>query len=175
MHFRPWAWLLVGFVTACTPARLAGNFIVNPIRMPVVGAPAVAHEALTVETLEGFKLKGWVFRAAPQTGLVVVLHGKDINRQHYLEQALSLRAKGFTVVAYDQRAHGESEGTAITYGVNEVGDLQRVLDAAPRIEGQPCVVIGESLGAAVALQTAAVDQRITHVGPLRRSPTSARS
>lgn len=152
--------LLLLLLTACAPSKLAANFIVNPIRVPVVGAPAEPHEPLVVTTADGLKLHGWVFRAREPRGLVVLLHGKDINRQHYLAQALRLRALGFVVVAYDQRAHGQSEGTSITYGVHEVGDLQRVLDAVPV---GPVYVVGESLGAAVALQAAAVEPRIRGV------------
>lgn len=153
-------WLLLFFLVGCAPSKLAANFIVNPIRVPVVGAPGEAHDELAVKTADGLTLRGWVFRAEAPRGLVVLLHGKDINRQHFLPQALHLRALGFTVVALDQRAHGQSEGTSITYGVLEVGDVQRVLDAVPV---QPVFVVGESFGAAVALQVAAVEPRIAGV------------
>jgi hypothetical protein len=36
--------------------------------------------------------------------------------------------RGFDVVAYDSRAHGESDGDACTYGFFEKQDLRRVLD-----------------------------------------------
>jgi pimeloyl-ACP methyl ester carboxylesterase len=67
--------------------------------------------------------------------------------------------RGFDVVAYDSRAHGESEGEACTYGYYERVDLIRVLD---KVSG-PVVVMGTSLGAAVALQAAAEDNRIAAV------------
>jgi len=65
--------------------------------------------------------------------------------------------KGFDVLAYDSRAHGESTGDACTYGFHEKRDLMRVLDT---VDARPIVVIGSSLGAAVAIQTAAEDDRI---------------
>jgi pimeloyl-ACP methyl ester carboxylesterase len=65
------------------------------------------------------------------------------------------------VVAYDSRAHGESEGDACTYGYYEKVDLSRVLD---EISGPgPILLLGTSLGAAVALQTAAEDNRVAVV------------
>ena len=64
------------------------------------------------------------------------------------------------MIAYDSRAHGESEGNACTYGFYEKEDLRRVLD---RVDTKPIVVMGFSLGAAVALQAAAVDRRIAAV------------
>ena len=65
------------------------------------------------------------------------------------------------MVAYDSRAHGESEGDACTYGFYEKADLSRVLD---KISGPgPILLLGSSLGAAVALQTAAEDNRVAIV------------
>jgi len=63
-------------------------------------------------------------------------------------------------VAYDSRAHGESEGEACTYGWYEKQDLRRVIDT---IAPGPIVLVGASLGAAVALQEAAIDPRVTAV------------
>ena len=74
--------------------------------------------------------------------------------------ALRFSARGFDVVAYDSRAHGDSGGNVCTYGFYEKRDLQRVLDV---LESGPVIVIGSSLGAAVALQAAAEDRRITAV------------
>jgi len=63
-------------------------------------------------------------------------------------------------VAYDSRAHGESEGEACTYGWYEKQDLRRIVDT---IVPGPIVLVGASLGAAVALQEAAIDPRISAV------------
>jgi pimeloyl-ACP methyl ester carboxylesterase len=63
-------------------------------------------------------------------------------------------------MAYDSRAHGDSEGDLCTYGVFEKQDLHRVLDS---VQSGPIVLIGTSLGAAVALQEAAGDPRVTAV------------
>jgi pimeloyl-ACP methyl ester carboxylesterase len=65
------------------------------------------------------------------------------------------------VVAYDSRAHGESEGDACTYGYYEKNDLSRVLDTISA--SGPVLLMGSSLGAAVALQTAAEDKRVAIV------------
>ena len=69
-------------------------------------------------------------------------------------------AHGLDVIAYDSRAHGESGGAFCTYGYFEKGDLRRVVDTLP---SGPVAVIGTSLGAAIAMQTAAEDSRITTV------------
>ncbi len=69
-------------------------------------------------------------------------------------------ARGFDVVVYDSRAHGESEGKACTYGYFEKQDLHRVIDT---LSPGPVVLAGTSLGAAVALQEAAEDSRVSAV------------
>jgi pimeloyl-ACP methyl ester carboxylesterase len=68
--------------------------------------------------------------------------------------------RGYDVVVYDSRAHGESEGEACTYGYYEKQDLRRVIDT---VDGGPVAVLGISLGGAVALQAAAIDARIRTV------------
>jgi pimeloyl-ACP methyl ester carboxylesterase len=70
------------------------------------------------------------------------------------------RDRGFDVVAYDSRAHGNSGGEACTYGFHEKEDLRRVLDT---VASGPIVLVGGSLGGAVALQLAASDRRISAV------------
>jgi uncharacterized protein len=67
---------------------------------------------------------------------------------------------GWNVLAYDSRAHGESGGEACTFGAHEKQDLARVLAT---IEARPIVLLGSSLGAAVALQAAAQSSEIAAV------------
>src|SRR5262245_44870543 len=56
-----------------------------------------------------------------------------------------------------RQARVESDGAACTYGFYEKQDLRRVVDT---IDSGPVVLMGTSLGAAVALQEAAEDGRI---------------
>ena len=137
--------------------------LVRPLRVPVIGAPALAHEPLRVTSTDGIALDGWLFEPTDDArGLVVLLHGKDANRQQLAFAAERFVKQGLAVAAYDQRAHGASTGEFVTWGANEVGDLRSMLDTALRRVGRelPVAVIGESLGADVALQAAAADARI---------------
>jgi pimeloyl-ACP methyl ester carboxylesterase len=65
--------------------------------------------------------------------------------------------KGLDVVAYDSRAHGESGGDFCTYGYFEKQDLHRVIDT---LGPGPVVLMGTSLGGAIALQAAAGNVRV---------------
>jgi alpha-beta hydrolase superfamily lysophospholipase len=109
----------------------------------------------------GIALRGWSFHA-PGTarGTVVYLHGLGDNRGSSSGLAQHLTGRGFDVLAYDSRAHGESGGDACTYGFHEKRDLMRVLGTVRRA---PIVLLGNSMGGAVALQAAAEDSRIAAV------------
>jgi len=121
-------------------------------------APSRQFESVALDGA-GVKLKGWWFRAAEKRGTVVYLHGVADNRGSSIGFADHFVARGFDVVAYDSRAHGESDGEACTYGFYEKQDLHKVLDRV----ATPIVLIGSSLGASVALQEAADDRRVAAV------------
>jgi len=110
----------------------------------------------------GVRLKGWKFNTTePRRGTIVYLHGVADNRGSSASIAEHFVPRGFDVVAYDSRAHGEPEGEARTYGYYEKADLGKVLDQLA--EPGPIVLLGTSLGAAVALQAASEDKRVAAV------------
>lgn len=142
------------------PASWGADALLYPSRRAVEARPKVPFDNFNVEGA-GIRLKGWWFHAeGTKRGTVVYLHGTADNRTSGIGIADHFLAKGFDVWAYDSRAHGESEGYECTYGYYEKRDLSRVLDL---IEVQPIIVLGVSLGAAVALQTAADEPRIAGV------------
>ena len=105
---------------------------------------------------DGVTLRGWHCRAAGERrGTLVYLHGIADNRGSGVGVMHRYTTQGFDVIAYDSRRHGTSDGEACTYGFFEKRDLARIMDAA----AGPIVLMGTSLGAAVALQTAAIDTR----------------
>lgn len=153
---------------ACMPPEWGANAILRPFRRPLVESPSRSHEAFAVES-DGIRLRGWLFRASgPPKGLIVYLHGSGDNRRGGGALAERFGPKGWDVLAYDARGHGESGGEFCTYGVQEKRDLLRALDAV----GSPRVVLfGSSLGAAVALQAAPLDPRIR--GVIAEAPFSS--
>jgi uncharacterized protein len=88
----------------------------------------------------------------------VYLHGVADNRTSAAGVLDRFVQRGFDVVAYDSRAHGESAGDGCTYGFFEKYDLQRVIDT---LDDGPIVLVGTSLGAGVALQEMMRDPRVT--------------
>jgi alpha-beta hydrolase superfamily lysophospholipase len=143
-------------------------------QLPALGAGGLLHPARVVTHMRppdacravdfagaGVTLRGWhCTSAAPLRGTIVYLHGVGDNRASAAGTIERFTRRGFDVIAYDSRAQGESEGEFCTYGFLERRDLRAVVDLINR---GPVVLIGTSLGAAVALQAAADDPRIAAV------------
>jgi alpha-beta hydrolase superfamily lysophospholipase len=152
--------LVLGAVTgACVPASWGANKLLHPKRRAPIRLPTAAFEVVHFEG-DGVRLAGRWFHTRDKRGTVVFLHGLSDNGASGGEITDHFVGRGFEVIAYDSRAHGESEGDACTYGYYEKKDLERVLD---RVQTRPIVVMGFSMGAAVALQAAADDRRIDAV------------
>ena len=139
---------------------LGANAILHPTRRHVTGIPPPSCENALFDGA-GVTLRGWRCHASgDRRGTVVSLHGVADNRTSATGIIDRFVARGLDVIAYDSRAHGESDGEACTYGFFEKEDLRRVID---QLEPGPIVLIGTSLGGAVALQEAAGDRRITAI------------
>ena len=153
------ALVAAGALVAQLPDLAAGGLL-HPFRRRV-GRPA--PEGCVEVSFEGagVALRGWRCQARKaRRGTLVYLHGVADNRGSGAGIVRRFVGRGFDVIAYDSRAHGDSEGAACTYGYFEKEDLRRVLDTA---SPGPIVLLGTSLGAAVALQEAAGDPRVSAV------------
>lgn len=151
--------LLLIVVATQLPSIGAALILHPPHRKVVTPLPSFYHE-VTFRG-EGVDLQGWRGDAeGKRRGTLIYLHGIADNRASGAGVIERFRKKGFDVVAYDSRAHGESGGDSCTYGYFEKHDLRSVLDT---IRDGPVVLIGSSLGAAVALQLAASDKRISAI------------
>jgi pimeloyl-ACP methyl ester carboxylesterase len=134
--------------------------VVQPRRRQVKARPDIPYESFSFHS-QALRLEGWRFRTqVERKGAVIYLHGIGNNRRAGIDVARRLGPLGYDVVAYDARAHGRSQGKYCTYGYYEKGDLVSLLDA---LELRRAILIGHSLGAAVALQAAAIEPRVRAV------------
>jgi alpha-beta hydrolase superfamily lysophospholipase len=153
------AFLAIAGAQACMPPEWGANGLLHPMRH--VAAETILHHEDVAFRSDGLLLKGWLFRGrAPRRGLIVYLHGSSDNRGSGVGIAARLAPKGWDVLTYDSRAHGQSEGTECTYGYYEKRDVIAALDA---VGARKAILFGASLGAAVALQAAPLDGRIQGV------------
>ena len=146
--------------SACLPPEWGANAILHPARRSLAGGADLPHQDIAFRS-DGLLLKGWLFPTPVwRRGLIVYLHGVADNRRSGLGLAHRFVPEGYDVLAYDSRAHGESEGQDCTYGFHEKRDLGRALDA---VHADRVVLFGASLGAAVALQAAPDEPRVRGV------------
>jgi len=129
---------------------------------------AATREDFVVTAPDGARLQGWKVRPAhPNGGWVLLFHGVSDNRVGMTGQAEMLLRHGYAVVMMDARGHGESEGPVVTYGWLERNDSRAIVAALVATEALTAsaniFASGESMGAAVALQSAGVEPRIAAV------------
>lgn len=141
----------------------------NPMRMQETAAmlqrTGAAKEDIQVQTQDGVALRGWKIKPSQPNGdWVLLFHGVSDNRTGMLGHAEFLLRHGYSVVMMDSRAHGESGGAMCTYGWKERYDTVSVVNALYATEHvRHLYALGVSMGAAIALQSAAVEPRIEAV------------
>ena len=89
----------------------------------------------------------------------VIIHGYSDAKVGGIAWAPLLRSLGYSVLAVDLRAHGESEGTYCTAGYWERHDVNQMIDqwkAMHAGETRHMILFGISMGAAVAAAAAAL-------------------
>ncbi len=101
--------LIAGAAASQLPGIGAGGLL-HPGRRQVTGATPGSCQDATFAG-EGVSLKGWKCRASgPRRGTMIYLHGIADNRTSGAGVIDRFGARGFDVVAYDSRAHGDSGG-----------------------------------------------------------------
>jgi fermentation-respiration switch protein FrsA (DUF1100 family) len=114
----------------------------------------LSAEDLAVETADGVKLAGWWIRGRGET-VLLYFHGNAGNISHRLERARDLVGTlGLDVVLVDYRGYGESGGKPSERGLYEDGEAIWRAVAARGVAPGRIVLFGESLGCAIAIETA---------------------
>lgn len=121
--------------------------------------------------VDGLRLRGWFLPARPAEAArsVILLHGHERHRADptigILDLAAMLVDRGYNVLAFDMRGHGESAGDFKSFGFFETRDLLGAVDYLERRggAGQWIGVVGFSMGAATAILAAADEPRIRAV------------
>jgi uncharacterized protein len=168
--------LLLAPVIAATAGWIVAPWFLHPVRRELtpdllrqtditLSLIGVHREDFDVRASDGVLLRGWKVRAAKPNGdWVLLFHGVGDNRLGVLEHARIPLMAGYGVVMMDARAHGTSEGPLATYGWLERQDTRSIVDALEAAEHPRCLfALGESMGAGIALQSAAIEPRIEAV------------
>ena len=113
----------------------------------------IEFQQLDLITKDGIRLSAWY--TPPRKGAVILLaHGYGDNRPEWVHALLA--KKGYGVLAWDARAHGESDGEVSTIGYLEVLDVKAALDYALTQPGVNHIgAWGGSMGGATLIRAAA--------------------
>jgi fermentation-respiration switch protein FrsA (DUF1100 family) len=127
------------------------------------------QENVEISGQDGVILKGWLVAqkaARKSRGTIFYLHGVGDCKTDGVAHARLFFKHGYNVLLYDSRAHGESGGVFCTYGYHEKHDISAAISFLQRkkaLKVGQIGIFGTSMGAAVAIQAAAIDKRIKAV------------
>ena len=134
------------------------------------------YEAVEIRAQDGVSLQGRYYHVNDKAPLMLLFHGyrsaalRDCCGGHALAQKL-----GFNALVVDQRAHGNSGGRTISFGIRERHDVHAWLQYASNRFGTrtPVILYGLSMGAATVLMGCADGYAHNAVCIIADSPYSA--
>ncbi len=109
----------------------------------------------------GYKLNcKWFDNNSNKT--VIIVHGYTVNNATSLRYFEMYYNKGFNVLLYDHRYHGDSGGSYTSMGYYEKDDLQEVIKWTKEQQKRTNYVVihGESMGASTTLLYAALEDKV---------------
>lgn len=153
--------LLAGVVGYLSVSYVVADRLTRAERHPIGRAPQVAaattYEDVSLRTSDGLTLKGWYFPVRDDRAAILI-HGRHANRAEYqgrLEHIADfLVARGFSVLLFDLRGHGDSDGVRFSLGQLERLDVASAIDfvASRGFAENRIALLGISLGAGTAIQ-----------------------
>ena len=124
-------WAFLKIKTICTGALMGikgfSDFPLNFIKhIYVMQAPSefgLKYSRVSFPSLDGLNLRGWWFEASSEKPTIILLHGVGANRAEPAERVFGIAEElieyGYNILAFDWRAHGESEGKHSSVGYLE--------------------------------------------------------
>ncbi|MBM4168712.1 MAG: alpha/beta fold hydrolase [Ignavibacteria bacterium] len=158
--------LVIGPLILLQPVRRTRQWYVPVTKMLMPRDAELPQEDLTLKTYDGISLRCWLVARSPQEscrGTILFLHGVGDCMIGGIPHAKLFYQHDYNVFLYDSRQHGASGGRFCTYGYFEKHDVSTVLDhlqSRSDLSLGRIGIFGTSMGAAVAVQAAALDDRI---------------
>jgi fermentation-respiration switch protein FrsA (DUF1100 family) len=165
---------VLAYRTRAEAQRLVTNPVetrMRPTRTP--GHFGLPYRNVTVTTPDGLTLAGW-WVPSLNGAAVIAQHGYKASRGEMLNEAAMLHRRGYGVLLSSLRAHDQSEGDLITFGRLEMDDLGAWYDfvrADPTVDPRRIGLLGNSMGATLAIQFAARSPAVAAV--VAHSPFSS--
>jgi fermentation-respiration switch protein FrsA (DUF1100 family) len=152
------------FLTGCSSLFFypQKQLLANPVAL------SFSPENVLFKTEDGLTLHGWFFRAGPGAkATILVLHGNAENISTHVNSVLWLINEGFNVFIFDYRGYGRSEGKPTLPGMHRDAEAAlKTLQTLPGVDHDRIIVLGQSLGGAVAVYAVAITRYRQHIKAL---------
>ena len=128
-----------------------GSALIAPNRSFVGELPPdLGGESVLIPSESGSALHAWFVPG--RRDAVVLMHGLHGSRRSELARARLMHDAGYSVLMFDFQAHGESPGSAVTFGYLESRDASAAVGyVRSRLPGQKITVVAQSMGGAAAI------------------------
>ncbi|MCP4428562.1 MAG: alpha/beta hydrolase [Chloroflexi bacterium] len=139
---------------------LINQFVYRPdaTMAPIDFTPAylsLIYEEVALQTADGLTLSGWYLPAAEPRCVLLYCHGNAGDIRDWVHAAPPFVEAGCSVLMFDYRGYGRSEGRPSEAGLYLDGAAAwNWLRARAEQERLPTAILGKSLGSAVAIQAA---------------------
>jgi fermentation-respiration switch protein FrsA (DUF1100 family) len=145
-------------------ALFSADLLTRPHNQPLMLDPRAVSEDATswaVRTEDGLTLRGWYYPSGGRR-LAVLVHGLWESWPKMAGLGRDIHQRGYDVLMFDFRGHGQSDPSRVYLGRRERSDLRAVLAWATRQGFEPDRIawIGQSMGASTLLMEAAQNNRI---------------
>lgn len=117
---------------------------------------ATPHKNVEIKSFDGLTLRGRFYEFSPDAPIEIMMHGYHGNLERDLSggifRALNI---GHSVLVFDHRGSGKSDGNMLTFGINESRDCRRWIDYVIKNINPDAKIIlsGVSMGGATAMIT----------------------
>ena len=136
----------------------------HPPKYPLSIPPSEYHvdyEDVSFTSSDGITLKGWLVKPAhpeARSPAIIICHGVGANRSDFTELSALFSKRGYFVLQFDFRAHGESAGSRTSLGYHEQKDIVAALlflQTRSEIDPKRIGIYGFSMGGSAAILAAA--------------------
>ncbi|HOK55957.1 MAG TPA: alpha/beta fold hydrolase [bacterium] len=157
---KMWVRILVDFfIIVFILSLITGIRAVMPPRMGIFITPkdlGLPYENIILQTEDGKRLKGWFIYSEKAKCVIICLHGYPANKSDILPVVEFLYPE-FSLLLFDFRAHGESEGKVCYFGLKEFLDVKSAIVFIrnnEKIKDLPIGIWGYSFGGAIGIISA---------------------
>jgi len=133
--------------------RFQDRFIFRPYSM-IERTPSdidIVFKNLKIKTQDSVNLHAWYIERKHPKGVILFCHGNGGNISHRLDRIELLKKNGYSILLFDYRGYGQSEGKPDEKGLyTDVLSCYQYLVRNLKVKKEDIIIWGCSLGGAVA-------------------------